>query len=54
MATAGKIKTQLKFSLCHWVSAVLKLQHVAESFGGFVSTQIAGSWAAVSASVGLG
>ena len=33
MATAGKIKSQLRFSLCPGVSVVLRLQHVSESSG---------------------
>ena len=53
MATAGKIKSQLRFSLCPGISVVLKLQHVSESSGGFVTAQIARLQATVSDSVGL-
>lgn len=53
MATAGKIKCQLKFSPHLGVSVVLKFQHVSESFGGFVTAQIAGPQARVSDSIGL-
>lgn len=52
MATAGKIKSQLRFSPCPGISVVLKLQHVSESSGGFVTAQIAGIQAS-SDSVGL-
>ena len=38
MATAGKIKSQLRFSPCPGISVVLKLQNVSESSGGFVNS----------------
>lgn len=53
MATAGKIKSQFKFSPYPGISVPLKLQHASESSAEFVTAQIAGSQARVSDAVGL-